>query len=121
MRVCGLPVLSAASLSETERGAGGADTADPSSTATAAQPMRVGSAASAAGAPAQTTPSDCKLGANLSRNALGEDVTASLGQNVGPECSAAASLSQNVGSRGGVLVWDPYVAVPLLQALALRR
>ena len=37
------------------------------------------------------------------------------------ECSAAASLSQNVGSRGGVLVWDPYVAVPLLQALALRR
>ena len=74
MRVCGLPVLSAASLSETERGAGGADTADPSSTATAAQPMRVGSAASAAGAPAQTTPSDCKLGANLSGNALGEDV-----------------------------------------------
>ncbi|EOD07946.1 hypothetical protein EMIHUDRAFT_217955 [Emiliania huxleyi CCMP1516] len=47
--------------------------------------------------------------------------SASLGQNVGPECSAAASLSQNVGSRGGVLVWDPYVAVPLLQALALRR
>ncbi|EOD31983.1 hypothetical protein EMIHUDRAFT_202497 [Emiliania huxleyi CCMP1516] len=46
---------------------------------------------------------------------------ASLGQNVGPECSAAASLSQNVGSRGGVLVWDPSVAVPLLQALALRR
>ena len=75
MRVCGLPVLSAASLSETERGAGGADTADPSSTATAAQPMRVGSAASAAGAPAQTTPSDCKLGANLSGNALGEDVS----------------------------------------------
>ena len=74
MRVCGLPMLSAASLSETERGAGGADTADPSSTATAAQPMRVGSAASAAGAPAQTTPSDCKLGANLSGNALGEDV-----------------------------------------------
>ena len=74
MRVCGLPVLSAASLSETERGAGGADTADPSSTATAAEPMRVGSAASAAGAPAQTTPSDCKLGANLSGNALGEDV-----------------------------------------------
>ena len=61
--------------SETERGAGGADTADPSSTATAAQPMRVGSAASAAGAPAQTTPSDCKLGANLSGNALGEDVS----------------------------------------------
>ena len=75
MRVCGLPVLSAASLSETERGAGGADTADPSSTATAAEPMRVGSAASAAGAPAQTTPSDCKLGANLSGNALGEDVS----------------------------------------------
>ena len=73
MRVCGLPVLSPASLSETERGAGGADTADPSSTATAAEPVRVGSAASAAGALAQTTPSDCKLGANLSGNALGED------------------------------------------------
>ena len=53
--------------------------------------------------------------------AAGCPAAASLvGQNVGPECSAAASLSQNVGSRGGVLVWDPYVAVPLLQALALR-
>ncbi|EOD14453.1 hypothetical protein EMIHUDRAFT_211922 [Emiliania huxleyi CCMP1516] len=106
MRVCGLPVLSAASLSETERGAGGADTADPSSTATAAEPMRVGSAASAAGAPAQTTPSDCKLGANLSGNALGEDVneettrglqldpaTTARTANVGPAPPRGADIS----------------------------
>ena len=106
MRVCGLPVLSAASLSETARGAGGADTADPSSTATAAEPMRVGSAASAAGAPAQTTPSDCKLGANLSGNALGEDVneettrglqldpaTTARTANVGPAPPRGADIS----------------------------
>ena len=74
MRVCGLSVLSAPSLSETERGAGGAGTANPSSTAAAAEPVRLGSAASAARALAQTTPSDSKLGANLSGNALGEDV-----------------------------------------------
>ena len=67
MRVCGLPVLSAASLSETERGAGGADTADPSSTATAAEPMRVGSAASAAGAPAQTRRSKAEPAAGVTR------------------------------------------------------
>ena len=74
MRVCGLSVLSAPSMSETERGAGGAGTANPSSTAAAAEPVRLGSAASAARALAQTTPSDSKLGANLSGNALGEDV-----------------------------------------------
>ena len=103
MRVCGLPVLSAASLSGTERGAGGADTADPSSTATAAEPVRVGSAASA---PAQTTPSDCKLGANLSGNALGEDVneettrglqldpaTTARTANVGPAPPRGADIS----------------------------
>ena len=106
MRVGGLPVLSPASLSETELGAGGADTADPSSTATAAEPMRVGSAASAAGAPAQTTPSDCKLGANLSVNALGEDVneettrglqldpaTTARTANVGPAAPRGADIS----------------------------
>ena len=46
--------------------------------------------------------------------------TSSLNKNL-RECSAAASLGQNIGPRGGVLVWDRSVAVPLLQALALRR